>query len=204
MAKQLRFALLFLLAFLVWTLLVTTIDVRPIGPDGSSVGLATVNDAFHAWTGVHLTLYTLTDWLSLIPLGIVAAFAAQGLLQWLRRRSLARVDRDILVLGGYYLAVLAVYVLFEFVTVNYRPLLIEGVLEVSYPSSTTMLVLCVIPTAVMRLRARLPRRLLTAFALFMVVARLLSGVHWLTDIVGGLLLSAALVHFYRAFCPSET
>lgn len=204
MAKQLRFALLFLLAFLVWTLLVTTVDVRPIGPDGSSVGLATVNGAFHAWTGVHLTLYTLTDWLSLIPLGIVAAFAAQGLLQWLRRRSLARVDRDILVLGGYYLAVLAVYVLFEFVTVNYRPLLIEGVLEVSYPSSTTMLVLCVIPTAVMRLRARLPRRLLTAFALFMVVARLLSGVHWLTDIVGGLLLSAALVHFYRAFCPSET
>jgi undecaprenyl-diphosphatase len=195
---------IFLLAFLVWTLLVTTVDVRPIGQGGSSVGLATVNGAFHAWTGVHLTLYTLTDWLSLIPLGIVAAFAAQGLLQWLRRRSLVRVDRDILVLGGYYLAVLAVYVLFEFVTVNYRPLLIEGVLEVSYPSSTTMLVLCVIPTAVMRLRARLPRRLLTAFALFMVVARLLSGVHWLTDIVGGLLLSAALVHFYRAFCPSET
>ena len=56
MAKQLRFALLFLLAFLVWTLLVTTVDVRPIGPDGSSVGLATVNGAFHAWTGVHLTL----------------------------------------------------------------------------------------------------------------------------------------------------
>lgn len=198
MTKPHRFGLAFLFAFLAWTWLVTTVDVRPIGPDGSTVGLATINGAFHTWTGVHLSLYVLTDWLSIIPLGIVATFAALGLAQWIRRRSLCKVDRDILVLGGYYLVVLAVYVLFEFVTVNYRPLLIEGVLEVSYPSSTTMLVLCVIPTAVMRLHARLPRRLLTVFAAFMVVARLLSGVHWLTDIIGGILLSTALVLLYRA------
>lgn len=198
MTKPHRFGLIFLFAFLAWTWLVTTVDVRPIGPDGSTVGLATLNGAFHTWTGIHLSLYVLTDWLSIIPLGIVATFAALGLAQWIRRRSLCKVDRDILILGGYYLVVLAVYVLFEFVTVNYRPLLIEGVLEVSYPSSTTMLVLCVIPTAVMHLHARLPRRLLTVFAAFMVVARLLSGVHWLTDIIGGILLSTALVLLYRA------
>ena len=198
MTKPHRFGLTFLFAFLAWTWLVTTVDVRPIGPDGSTVGLATINSAFHTWTGVHLSLYVLTDWLSIIPLGIVATFAALGLAQWIRRRSLCKVDRDILILGGYYLVVLAVYVLFEFVTVNYRPLLIEGVPEVSYPSSTTMLVLCVIPTAVMHLHARLPRRLLTVFAAFMVVARLLSGVHWLTDIIGGILLSTALVLLYRA------
>ena len=198
MTKPHRFGLTFLFAFLAWTWLVTTVDVRPIGPDGSTVGLATINSAFHTWTGVHLSLYVLTDWLSIIPLGIVATFAALGLAQWIRRRSLCKVDRDILILGGYYLVVLAVYVLFEFVTVNYRPLLIEGVPEVSYPSSTTMLVLCVIPTAVMHLHARLPRHLLTVFAAFMVVARLLSGVHWLTDIIGGILLSTALVLLYRA------
>jgi undecaprenyl-diphosphatase len=82
--------------------------------------------------------------------------------------------------------------------------LIEGVLEASYPSSTTLLVLCVIPTAVMQLNRRtkscrlnkLLTRLLTVFSAFMVAGRVLSGVHWLSDIIGGLLLSAGLVLLY--------
>ena len=197
-------AALLVAAFVLWTAAVCLVDVQPIGPQGSLVGLATVNRFFHERTGVHMALYTLTDWLSLVPLGGVVGFALLGLIQWIRRGSLTRVDGSLFVLGGFYLAVIAVYGFFECWVVNYRPVLIEGVLEVSYPSSTTMLVMCVMPTAVMQLNGRIENSMLrkeiagsmTVYTVFMVVGRLLSGVHWLTDIIGGGLISAGLVMTY--------
>lgn len=198
---------LFLLgAFALWTVAVRLVDVQPIGPNGSPVGFAALNGAVHTALGICWPLYTITDWLGLVPMGFVFGFAILGLVQLIRRRSLGRVDRDILVLGGFYLVVLAAYLLFEKFAVNYRPVLIDGFLEASYPSSTTMLTLCVIPTAMLQLRRRIPREglrrvilwMLGIFTAFMVVGRLLSGVHWLTDIVGGALLSAGLVALYAA------
>jgi undecaprenyl-diphosphatase len=170
------------------------------------VGFAAMNRWVHDFTGVNWMLYALTDWLGLVPLAVVAGFGILGLCQWVHRRSLRKVDRNILVLGGFYGVVLGAFVLFEKLVINYRPVLIAGVLEASYPSSTTMLALCVMPTAAMQLWARLPkgllRRLLTAgilgFTVFMVVGRLLSGVHWVSDIIGGILLSGGLVMCYQA------
>ena len=204
--KNFAAAGLLLAAFLIFTVLVQRIDVRPIGPNGALVGFATVNGWFHALTGVHWTLYHLTDWLELVAIGIAFFFGVMGLLQLIRRRSLWKVDASILILGGLYLTVIAMYLLFNVYVVNYRPVLIENILEASYPSSTTVLVLCVHVTAMMQLRERMRRGtartlvlwLLGAFTVLMVLARLISGVHWLTDIVGGVLLSAALVQFYRA------
>ena len=194
-----------LAAFVIWTAAVKLVDVQPIGPMGSAVGFAALNRYFHNLTGVNWFLYTVTDWLGLIPLALVAGFGLLGLYQWVRRKSLRKVDRSILVLGGFYGAVLAIFVLFEKLVINYRPVLIAGALEASYPSSTTMLVMCVMPTAMLqvqqRLRNRSARRWLlgamAAFTALMVLGRLFSGVHWLTDILGGALLSTGLVILYR-------
>lgn len=204
--KLLGIASVLLAAFVLWTVAVCQIDVQPIGPNGSSVGFAGLNGWVHDLTGVHMGLYVLTDWLGLVPMGFVLGFAVLGLVQWMRRRKLFRVDRDILLLGGFYLLVLILYLVFETVAVNARPVLIDGRLEASYPSSTTMLVLCVMPTAMMQLRARIRNTkvriiVLTILAVFtacMVVGRLIAGVHWFTDIIGGVLLSAGLVALYDA------
>ena len=204
-------ALGLLLGFLLWTWLVCRVDVQAIGPEGSCVGFAAINGAFHRLTGVHMALYTLTDWLGLVPVAFCLGFGALGAAQWLRRRRLALVDRDLLCLGGFYLLVMGAYLLFEQVVINYRPVIIEGCLEVSYPSSTTLLTLCVMPTAEMVLSRRIGNRwvqrgvavLIWGFTGFMVIGRLVSGVHWLTDILGGILLSAALVHTYAA-CTANT
>lgn len=198
--------ILFLCAFGLWTVLVQTVDVQSIGQDGTSVGMAAWNLGFHRWTGVHLWAYTLTDWLGLVPVCVCAAFGGLGLVQLMERKSLWRVDRDILILGVYYVLVIGCYLFFEAVPINYRPILIEGRLEASYPSSTTLLVLSVMPT----LREQLCRRgksvalkqgicgLAAGFSAFMVVGRTLSGVHWITDIVGAVLLSGGLFTLYRA------
>jgi undecaprenyl-diphosphatase len=195
-----------LAAFAVWTALVRVVDVAPIGPRGSAVGFSTLNAAFHALTGSNMMLYTVTDWLGLVPIAVALAFSVLGLVQWVKRKSIARVDRSILALGIFYVAVMAAYALFECVVINYRPVLIEGCLEGSYPSSTTLLVLCVIPTAMLQCKARIARKgcrravllAMGAFLGFMVIGRVLSGVHWFSDIIGGMLLSAGLVAFYRA------
>ena len=149
-------------------------------------------------------LYEVTDWLGLVPIAVAFAFAVLGLVEWISRKSIKKVDKSLFVLGGFYIAVICAYVLFEFVVINRRPVLIEGILETSYPSSTTMLVTTVMPTAFLQLRDRIKNAnwgrvvsvIIIAFSVFMVVGRFVSGVHWCTDIVGGALLSAALVVAY--------
>ena len=202
--RKFYIALGLLAAFALWTIAVGWIDVQPIGPRGSAVGFATLNGFVHDFTGTHMTLYIITDWLGLVPVAFGLGFAVLGLVQWIRRKSILKVDRSILILGGFYVVTLAAYLFFESCVVNYRPVLIDGYLEASYPSSTTLLVLCVMPTAMMQLRQRIRQPIfrkcvsisITAFIAFMVIGRLVSGVHWLTDIIGGILLSAGLVMMY--------
>lgn len=201
------FSLILILLFVLWTVLVRFVDVKRIGPNDSSVGFATINSAIHNFTGVHFSLYTITDWLGLVPVAFGFGFAILGLVQWIRRKRILKVDFSILTLGVFYIATIASYLLFESVVINYRPVLINGYLEASYPSSTTLLVLCVMPTAIMQLKDRIKNKVLnlivtssiSLFIVFMVIGRLISGVHWVTDIIGGILLSSGLVMMYYSF-----
>ena len=204
MIRKMKTPLVWFMAFILWTIAVKTVDVRPIGPMESRVGFAMLNQFIHNLTGNNMMLYTITDWLSIVPFAVCGLSGMMGLAQLIRRKSLAKVDRDIIALGVFYIIVIGVYVLFEIMPINYRPVLIEGVLEVSYPSSTTMLVSCVMPTAVMQIRRRvgnlkirkIAAAVIWAFTIFMVAGRIVSGVHWITDIIGGLLLSVSLVKGY--------
>ena len=202
--KSFYSALGLLALFIIWTVALGFVDVEAIGPQGSSVGFSTLNKMVHDFMGEHMSLYTITDWLGLVPLCFIIGFGIFGLCEWIKRRNLFKVDYSILALGVFYVVVMAVYIFFEMFVVNYRPILINGILEASYPSSTTMLVMCVMPTAIMQFNARIKNSgfkkyvniLITAFIAFMVIGRLVSGVHWLSDIIGGALLSSGLVMIY--------
>ena len=192
--------------FAVWTVLIQTVDVQPVGQNGTDVGFASFNRWFHKLTGVHMMLYTITDWLGLIPIFICMIFGVMGLVQLIQRRSLLKVDYDIIFLGIYYVIVIFGYLIFEMIPINYRPILIEGFMEASYPSSTTLLVLGVMPTLIEQVNRRseslivkrIVQVLVICFSAFMVLGRLIAGVHWLTDIVGSIMLSAGLFCFYKA------
>ena len=193
-------------AFALWTVLIRWVDVKAVGQNGTKIGFADFNVWFHQLTGVHMTLYTITDWLGLVPIFICLCFGVLGLVQLIKRRSLLRVDPDILLLGIYYVLVIACYLIFEMIPVNYRPVLIEGRLEASYPSSTTLLVLSVMPTLWFQANRRVTNAMIrkavavfvVTFSVFMVIGRLVSGVHWATDIIGSILLSAGLYMLYRS------
>lgn len=202
--KILYAAICLLAGFVLWTTAIQFIDVKAIGPQNSSVGFATLNQLVHKLTGVNMLLYTITDWAGLIPLGFAMGFALLGFIQWIKRKRILKVDYSILVLGGFYVLVIAMYIFFEMFIVNYRPILINGFLEASYPSSTTMLVLCIMPTTIMQFNNRIKNKalkklisvLIIVFILFTVIGRILSGVHWITDIIGGAMLSSGLVMLY--------
>lgn len=204
--QNLLAGILLLVGFAVWSFLIQEVDVQPIGPNGSSVGFAALNGWFHQLTGVHWMLYTLTDWLGLVPICVCLIFAGAGFVQLVQRKSLFKVDLDIIMLGAYYVLVIFGYLLFEMMPINYRPVLIEGFLEASYPSSTTLLVLSVMPTLYFQAQRRLNPNALrqticifsVLFSAFMVIGRLVSGVHWLTDIVGAVLLSSGIFLIYKA------
>ena len=195
------------LTFIVWTVLIQTVDVQPIGQNGTDIGFATFNSWFHKLTGVNMTLYTITDWLGLIPLFVCMIFGGIGFIQLVQRKSLFKVDYDIVFLGIYYVIVIFAYLIFVIFPINYRPILIEGFMEASYPSSTTLLVLSVMPTLNFQVNQRLENVtvrkviciLTSIFSTFMVIGRLASGVHWFTDIVGSIMLSAGMFCIYKAF-----
>ena len=202
--KELQAGIVLLAAFALWTVLIRHIDVQNAGPNGTEIGFATVNVWFHRLTGVHLLVYTITDWLGLIPIIICMGFGVLGLVQLIKRRSLRMVDSDILLLGAYYVLVILCYLLFEMVPINYRPILIDGNLEASYPSSTTLLVLSVMPSLKYQIDKRIAnpvtRKAIAVFVIvfsaYMVVGRLIAGVHWITDIIGSVFLSSGLFMIY--------
>ena len=81
-------------------------------------------------------------------------------------------------------------------------------MEASYPSSTTLLVLSVMPALIESNPVHDCPSALTAKTNYKDCGnrffgiygdwRLVSGVHWFTDIVGGVLLSAGLFKLYKA------
>lgn len=103
------------------------------------------------------------------------------------------------------IVIVAIYVFFEIIIINYRPIILSQSLEASFPSSHTMIVICIMSTAMLQFHYYLRDKKVCLWTIDIacvlmlavtVIGRLISGVHWFTDIVAGILLSSALVALY--------
>lgn len=189
-----------LLIAITFTILVKVVDVQQIGVNNSSIGFATLNQFIFETTGVNMIWYHITDWLGLIPVFMAIVYAFIGLIQLIKRRSIFKVDKEIILLGLYYIVVIALYVFFEKVIINYRPILMNGFLEASYPSSHTLMTICICGSSILinkKLFNNKITKVINCLSIIIititVVGRLISGVHWFTDIIGGILISSGLL-----------
>ena len=194
--------------FAILIVLLKTVDVAAVGPNGSEVGFSSLNKSFSDLVGQNEIWLDVTGYLGYCLIGVAAAFALLAVVQAVRRKSIRAVDRDLLLLVGFDLIIVALYLLFDLVAVNYRPVLENGELAASFPSTHTMIALFVAATASYQAKRRLRPAAavwifgccVSAIAAVTVVGRVLSGVHWLTDIIGGILVSLGVSVLYFACC----
>ena len=189
-----------ILLSVVFTILVKVVDVKPLGVNETNIGFASINQFVFKKIGVNMIWYYITDWLGLIPVFTAMIYALIGCVQLIKRKSIFKVDKEIIILGLFYIIVISVYVFFEKVIVNYRPILMNGFLEASYPSSHTLMTICLCGSSIMVNRRLFDNKIvkfvnvvLVVIILITVIGRLISGVHWFTDIVGGICISMALL-----------
>ena len=187
--------------FVIYTFVVKFVAVGP-GTEGTDLGLCDFNQKIASVVPFNKLWYDVSEYLGFAALGVCLGFALFGLLQLIKGKSLKAVDKEIWVTGGFYVVVIAFYALFEVVVINYRPVILDEGLEASYPSSHTVLALCVFVSAFILFEKYLAKNKVVKglaqavciiAAVFTVCGRFFSGVHWATDIIGGMILSAALL-----------
>ncbi len=196
------------LFFLIFTLQVKNVDVRAVGAAGSVVGYASINEFFYNLLGLNKFFYVVSELIGYVAILVMAFFALLGVLSLVKYKSLKKVDYKLYVLAGGYAVMLAFYILFEKLAINMRPYVLDAEegLEASYPSSHTFLAIFVFTTAAILFPAFIKKRKYAKIASIVSIAcmilgvltRFLSGAHWFTDIVGSMLLGAALVSLFSS------
>lgn len=164
-----------------------------------------MNDAIFDFFGTNKTFDRISDILLVVMLAIVAGFALSGLAQLIKRKKFKKVDSEIVSMIPSLLLLVAIYFLFDKVWVlNYRPILVNGVAEASFPSTHTLIAVTVLGMTMMSLpryiKNRKQRILIDVLALIAMAAmaflRVASGMHWMTDVLGGIVFGIDLVLVY--------
>lgn len=203
--KNIIISICLIILSVIYTILVKYVDVAPIGPKASSVGFSTLNKFVFNFLGRSNIWYNITEVLGMISILIALFYALIGLYKLIKNKSILKIDKEIIILGIFYFVVLLVYLFFEKVIINYRPVLVKGILEASYPSSHTMLSICICLSA-MIINNKLYKtmgisKIINTLSIIIMitttVGRLLSGMHWLSDILGGIIISICLSYIFK-------
>ena len=203
MKKKFLVAGIFTGLFACLAIMLKTINVNVDPITGSEIGLADINRGVFDKFGASKTWDTVSDVLIAISIVVAVVFVTIGVMQLVKRKKLNKVDRELYTLAGLYGLTALLYVVFEkIIVINYRPILVEGgKMEASFPSTHTMVSCVILWSATILIskyikNVKLSRALQVICVLMPImigVGRILAGMHWFTDVLGAMLLSAALV-----------
>ena len=215
--KKTNYLLSFILLVIaiVFTILVAkvdvkTVEVKPIdgvtqnGVLTTDIGFSSLNQSVADKISFNNTFYKISKYAGYLALVFVAFYGFTGLIELMQKKSLKGVNKALYMLAAFYVCVAIVYVLFEVVVINNRPVDMGEGLEASFPSSHTMLALCVCGSSLIASKYIIKkdnfRKCLNLISwvvmLLVVCTRTLSGVHWITDIFGGILISVFMLNVF--------
>ena len=189
-----------LLIFIVFTILVKTVDVHYIY-NRTYLGFYSLNIHFGDWAlnfGKYEFMQKMSSIILYVSIGYSGLLAIAGIVDLIKKKSLKTVDKRFYLLLGGYILVALLYLFFELVKVNYSPDSYANHLKASYPSSHVFigcsLFLLNSYTAIKLLNPE--KKWLTylvygatiLICLLLIFTRSLSIKHWLTDIIASILL----------------
>lgn len=203
--KWFRISIWLLVIAVIYTVLVKYVDVKAIGPSSTKVGFAMMNKWFNELIGYNSMFYKISKYAGVIPFGFCAYYGLMGLIELIKKKSFKKVNYRYYILACFYAIFVALYFFFEKVIINYRPVIVDGAIEASYPSTHTLLAICLCGTSLivskLLIKNETIRKLFDIAAwilmIVIVVARLISGVHWLSDIFGGIIISLTYLSFFK-------
>ena len=201
--RNLIITILLLISSIIFIVLLKRVDIKCDAVNNSCIGFATINQFIFNKVGVNMTWYVITDWLGIIPILMSMVYAIIGLKQLIKRKSIRNVDKEIIILGIFYIVVILIYILFEEYIINYRPILMNGFLEASFPSSHTLIIICLCGSSIIinnKLFKNNFSKIINIMSILIIfitiIGRFISGVHWFTDIIGGILISSFLLMLF--------
>ena len=207
MKKKYRIiSIILLIVSIVFTILLTKVDVNSVGVD-REVGFSTINNKLTF--SYNETIYKITEVLGYVALLIPVVYACIGLLQLIKRKSIKKIDKELFILAGFYAIVLIIYVAFDKIAINNRPVMLDGVWEPSYPSSHTLMSLFFCISAIIlnnklfKSNTKLINIGLLILSLSIVIGRYISGVHWFTDILGSIFIASTLLTAFASFITDK-
>ena len=189
-----------LVLFITFTVMVRCVDAHYI-EDVGYLGFYTLNmnvNEFVRQQDNHL-FDVLTDILLFLSLATVLPFAIIGIHQLVKRKSLAKVDPLIYFMLGAYILSVVHYVTFILTSINASPLSTPDEIKQSYPSTHVFIFITYLFVALTGLFRYIKMSkvakisaicVVSILSIIMVIFRLYSGQHYLTDIIGGVLLAA--------------
>ncbi len=191
----------------IYTVLVCTVNKAPVGPEGTSVGFSSMNKAFADAIGFSPLWDKITDVMMIAAILAAVSFVVLGVMQLVKKKSVLKVDKAILALAAVYIVVVVLYVFFDKVPINYRPIIMpdETSPEASFPSTHTLVICTILSTAIVawdrvfsdkKTICNILKIAAIAVMVIGVAGRIIAGVHWITDIIAGLLFSATLTAAY--------
>lgn len=206
--KKINFiiSIILILLSITFTFLVKIVDVNNVGVNGTSIGFSMLNQFVFKKIGVNMLCYYVSDWLGIVPVLMSFIYCLLGFIQLIKKRNIFKVDKELLLLGIFYICLIIIYIFFEKNIVNYRPILIDGFLEASYPSSHTLMAICICGSSIMVNNRLFKNKVfkiinIVSFIIIMVIVllRFISGVHYFTDIIGGIFISIAMLMTFYSF-----
>lgn len=201
-------ACLFMGLYIVLLVMLYSVDVTFEGVNGSRIGLSGINIPIRDAIGTNMIFYNISKYVGALGIALVGVLAVWFLVRIIREKSLKALTRKEYELGVLYLLTCVLYVVFSKIVINYRPIIKwdeEGP-ESSFPSTHAMIAVvifgsfcCIAGNYIKNEKlCKLIRILCVILAVLVIVGRMLSGVHWFTDIVGGVLVALSLVFAYLA------
>ena len=206
--------------FIIFTIIVKTVDVYYIAANNSNIGLYTINSNVKAWVeslNKMSTMTKLSDGILIFSFVFPLVYLIVGIVQWIKRKSLKLVDPHLFVLAGLYVAMVAIYFIFEIAKVNFAPIF-DGKLKPSYPSTHVFFTSCFFFSGIyaaihlINIEKKYLRAITYALVIFMLLLagfmRLLSGNHWCTDIFASYILTgmvlSTFIYVYNLFPYQES